>query len=381
MSHENTAGLGTAGFVRNRSSLQLREELKALEKSELHLHFRGCLSAELFCQMLITQRGKGYFPSSDPLHHFDPRMRSYLLGSSHLKSFLSALAEEKPSPAELHQLCLGLWQYQNPDDFFRTYVLTGGLTREAEGFFPLADHLSDYLHEHNVTYCELIFSIGEYLDQGWSYEQIASLMKYIGDKARKDGGCELYIILDMVRNIPAELSIKRLPEIISRDLPYVIGVTLGGDEKNFPARDFVKLFEAVSEAGWRKTCHAGEFDGPQSIVDAVTLLGAERIGHGIAAAQDPQVCDLLLRRGVTLEVCPTSNIFTRSWTRPLSEHPLRVLYDRGLSITIASDDPGFFVTTITDELVVCREQLGFSHQQILSLLQFGDDARFVRGSE
>lgn len=353
--------------------------IEALRKAELHVHFRGYLTADLFYQMLLPQRKRGYFPASDPLHHFDESFRAYLLGSSHLKAFLAALAQQPDSP-HLLQLCRDLWKFNSPDDFFRTYILTGGLARDAEGFYPLADYIVEDLKKQNIAYCELMFSVGEYLNMGWSYSQINQLLEYTVKKAR-EGGCELYIIFDVVRNIPQDVSLKRLEEILKQNLPYLLGITLGGDEKNFPARNFQKLFCMAQEAGLRRTCHAGEFDDHRSVLDAVQLLGAERIGHGIAAHKDPYTCDLLKERGITLEVCPTSNFYTSAWKGPQDKHPARKLLRMGVPITICADDPGFFQTDLSAELKFCAHRLRFSWREIRTVVEQGFKAGFRTSAE
>jgi adenosine deaminase len=125
--------------------------------------------------------------------------------------------------------------------------------------------------------------------------------------------------------------------------------------------------------------HAGESTGPETIWDAVNLLGAERIGHGIAAAQDPALMAHLAEHQITLEVCPTSNVCTRS-VPSLAEHPLPVLVAAGVPVTINSDDPPMFSTTLTDEYEVARELLSLDDAGLAELSRtavrasFADDA-------
>ena len=355
----------------------IHTQINDIKKPELHIHYRGCLTAELFYEILLKQRTLGYFPYQNPLEHFDSDLKYYLLQSNHLNQFLMELKKSDPDQDQLKKLCNDLWNYNNPDDFFRTYILTGGLSKEAHGFYPLSDHLALYLKKQNIVYCELIFSIGEYLNLGWSYEEISKILEYTGTQARNHG-CELNIILDFVRNIPADIAFKRIKTIAEKNLPYVIGLTLGGDEKNFPAKDFVDLFDMAKDLGWYRTCHAGEFDGHQSIIDAVELLGAQRIAHGIAAVNSQYTMDLLKERDITLEVCPTSNIYTKALQKPITQHPVKHMIDMGLKVTIASDDPGFFNTSLTEELILCKNKLGFSFDDIQKVIESGFNASFKK---
>jgi adenosine deaminase len=123
-----------------------------------------------------------------------------------------------------------------------------------------------------------------------------------------------------------------------------------------PRPQFAPHFARARAEGLHSVPHAGESSGPQSIWDALDFLGAERIGHGIAAAQDPALMQALVDRGIALEVCPTSNVCTRS-VPSLAEHPLPALVEAGVTVTINSDDPPMFATTLNDEYVVAATLL------------------------
>lgn len=178
-----------------------------------------------------------------------------------------------------------------------------------------------------------------------------TMLRAVGDacaRARDQHGISSLVIIDMVRNLGEEMALEDV-ELAEECRAYgVIGVGLGGDERNFPARDFQRAYARATELGLRRTAHAGEAAGPESIVDAVLLLRAERIGHGVAARGQPEVLALLSDRGVALDACPTSNRFTMALARGES-YPLREFLDAGVSVTLNSDDPGFFKATIADE--------------------------------
>ncbi|HKW44868.1 MAG TPA: hypothetical protein VJN22_04365 [Candidatus Eremiobacteraceae bacterium] len=127
-----------------------------------------------------------------------------------------------------------------------------------------------------------------------------------------------------------------------------MGVGLGGDEARFPARDFQRAFTCAKEKGLRRTVHAGEAAGPESIIDAVELLHAERIGHGVAARGNIEVQRLLRDRNVTIDACPTSNEFTGAVGSD-EGHPLMEWIAAGLSVSLSSDDPAFFGASVSDE--------------------------------
>jgi len=142
------------------------------------------------------------------------------------------------------------------------------------------------------------------------------------------------------------------------------GLDLAGDEAGFPARWFQKHFEKARDAGLQITVHAGEAAGPESIREAIDLLGATRIGHGVRAIDDPPLLDELATRGIGIECCLTSNIQTSTVAR-YSAHPLRKFLEYGLLATINTDDPGISGITLDHEFEIAAPQAGLSPDQIL----------------
>lgn len=160
----------------------------------------------------------------------------------------------------------------------------------------------------------------------------------------------------------------------------VVAIDLAGDEAGFPGTRFVRHFQRARAAGLRVTVHAGEADGPASVRQAVEQLGAERIGHGVRAVEDPAVVRLLLERGIALEQCPTSNVQT-STVPSYAAHPLPHLLRQGLCVTLASDDPGISAIDLPHEYRVARDQLGLAPVELRTLQQNGLDAAFLSDAE
>ena len=357
------------------SPKEFDDKISQLKKSELHIHYRGLLSHQLFYKIVLSQLKLGFYPKNNPLNDFDKYTSDYLAKNSHINTFIKTLKQPSHNHRTLQSACANLWNFCSAEDFFSTYAFSAGLANKAEHFFILSDYLSSYLKINNIVYCELIFSIGEYLNFGWNYQQISILLNYTIAQANK-AGCSLKIVLDFVRNIPCEVSIKRLEHIAKNNLPGVIAITLGGDEKHYPAKNFADLFSLAREIGLYTTCHAGEFDHYPSIIDAIKILKVQRIGHGIAAINNQYTIDLIKDHNITLEVCPTSNIYTKAFRGDISQHPIKKLIYSEVSVTIGSDDPGFFNTTLSKELAVCYFQLGFNWNQIILLINQGFISRF-----
>lgn len=155
----------------------------------------------------------------------------------------------------------------------------------------------------------------------------------------------------------ARPAVERDHDIALRCRPDgLVSLGLGGPEIGVPRPQFVSHFARATPEGLHSVPHAGESAGPQSIWDALDSLGVERIGYGIAAAQDPALMQTLVDRGISLEVCPTSNVCTRS-VPSLREHPLPALVEAGMVVTANSDDPPMFATTLNNEYVVAASPL------------------------
>jgi aminodeoxyfutalosine deaminase len=163
----------------------------------------------------------------------------------------------------------------------------------------------------------------------------------------------------------------------------VIALGMGGDELAVPAVQFRPAFDYARSEGLRTVCHAGEIGGPDSVREAVEILGAERIGHGIAAMHDPALVESLITRRVVLESCPTSNLCTGALVKQtgnrnasLKDHPLPKFIEQGLMVTLSTDDPGLFHTDLLSEYSVA-ESLGLSTKQLLSLTEQSFNAAFL----
>ena len=151
---------------------------------------------------------------------------------------------------------------------------------------------------------------------------------------------------------------------------------LGGPEIGVPRPQFKPHFDAARAAGLRSVPHAGETTGPQTVWDALNVLGAERIGHGTSAAQDPALLAHLAATGIPLEVCPSSNIATRA-VAMLSEHPIRQFREVGVVVTVNSDDPPMFGTTLNHEFEIAADLLDLDEDGLRDLAKAAVRAAFV----
>jgi adenosine deaminase len=147
----------------------------------------------------------------------------------------------------------------------------------------------------------------------------------------------------------------------------VVGVGLGGSENEFPPEPFEQVYEEARSLGFRTTAHAGEAAGSESVWGALKLLRAERIGHGTRAEEDETLLDYLAERRIPLELCPVSNVMTGT-IQTIEDHPARRYFERGLLVSINTDDPGMFGNSLAGEYRLLQERLGFSADDIRRLV-------------
>jgi adenosine deaminase len=212
-----------------------------------------------------------------------------------------------------------------------------------------------------VKYVEAFYSPRDFTLRNKKLSACGITESFIKGKKRAfdDFGIQSELIVDIVRDYGPRMGISLIKEL-SRYLGRgLIGIGLGGSEKLFPAGLFTKVYQEARERGFRLTAHAGEADGAKSIWACLNELGAERIGHGLRAYEDPQLISYLQERQIPLEICVVSNIKTRVCIS-FKEHPVRNYFKEGLMVTINSDDPTMFDTSITNEYLVLIKKFEFS---------------------
>jgi adenosine deaminase/aminodeoxyfutalosine deaminase len=247
---------------------------------------------------------------------------------------------------------------QNFAEFIDSYKWVTTRLRTPEHYALATRMLLERLRAQDVSYAEITLSAGVVL---WKQQDLAAVYEAVWRESQKSR-VETFWILDVIRHLGTEPAWPVARFAAEHSNNGVVALGIGGDEVRGPAQWFGEMFQYARDHGMHLVAHAGETTGPESIWAALAI-GAERIGHGVSAVKDPVLLDELRARNIPLEVCLTSNVCT-GVVSSLEEHPVRRAYDAGVPITIHTDDPAFFNTSLSQEYEIAENLFGLPKQEM-----------------
>lgn len=320
---------------------QLEEFIARMPKVELHLHLEGTIAPRTLLE--LARRNDVELPARDE--------------------------------AGIEQL----FRYRHFGEFLTVFMALARAIVSGEDFERLAYELGLDLAAQQVRYAEVMISPMQHIKRVDLREAIEGAGAGFA-RAERETGAILRLALDHGRQYGPETAWEVLEVARLTRHCGIVGWSIGGNEIGYPPEPFAQVFAAARSAGFGLMAHAGEVVGPASVWGAVEHLGVARIGHGIRSADDPELLIALRERGVVLDVCPSSNLRTGavgSW----AEHPLRRLYDAGVKVTINSDDPTFFDTTLTEEYRRSVSHFGFGADELCAMVGHAAQAAFLPPAE
>lgn len=260
-----------------------------------------------------------------------------------------------------------LYAFRDFDHFIATYLTVVENLRDTEDFRVLTEAVLDRLREQEARYAEITWTPLIHGMRGVAVEDVFAGLEQARTAAEVDGGPVVRWVTDVAGHLGPEAAEATLDAVLAlgggAPPASVVGFGLGGPEVD--RRPFSRAFARAKDAGLRSLPHAGEVTGPESVRAALDDLGAERIGHGIAMAQDPALMAEVAERRVVVEVCPTSNLRTRV-VASYDEHPLLRMLEAGVAVTVNSDDPPMFGTSLRQEHLVALQHLGLTRRQLVA---------------
>jgi adenosine deaminase len=268
--------------------------------------------------------------------------------------------------------------------FIDSFIWVTSFLQGPEDYALIARRFAESMQRQNVLYAEVTLSIGVMLRRN---QDPAANFAALRDAAAKIPGVRLVWIFDAVRQWGAEAAMEVARIAAQLRSPDIVAYGIGGDELGLPTADLRGVYEFVARQGMHRLIHAGEIGGPELVREAIEILGVERIGHGIAVMRDERTMDFVAARGIPLEICPTSNLRTGALARQIGSdsagydrHPLASFVRRGLPVTLSSDDPAMFETTLSDEYRHASG-MGLSPHNLVRLAEAGFHHSFLPAEE
>ncbi len=309
--------------------MSLESFIRAMPKAELHIHLEGSIRPHTLLQ--LAQRNGVELPFSDE--------------------------------AGLHEY----YRFTDFPHFIEVWYTINEALQTAADFTLITYELGKEAAEQHTRYMEVTFTPTTTVERlGISYDDLLAAINVGAAQVQREFGVTMRWINDADRARDPELTLTTEGWAAAAQDRGVVALGLGGFEPDGPPTEFATAFATARKAGLHCIPHQGEYAGPESIWQAIRLLNAERIGHGIHAAEDPELMQYLAEHGIALEICPTSNVCTRVVDK-LADHPIRTLFAAGVPVTLNSDDPAMFNTTLTDEYLLAAQHFGFSAEQLTQI--------------
>lgn len=307
---------------------ELTELIKQLPKAELHVHLEGSVTPAFWKHLLEKHASSGPIPSLEALKN-----------RFHYDSFAAFLEVYRDV----------VFSFNSPDDFYELTLL----------------YLNNAL-THNIRYVEMMMTPWFSVKRGINLAEILAEIDRAAKEIEKKADITLKLIFDGPRNFGRDVVQDVFTMATEDRTGRVIGVGLGGDEKNFPAHLFRDCFAFARAEGFNTIAHAGETAGEASMIDAVELLKVSRLGHCLGIPRQSRLERLILEKEITLDMCPWSNVTTRV-IDSISDHPMFDYLQRNYPVTLNTDDPGMFGNTLTKEYETLVECHDVSAEQLAQL--------------
>ncbi|PTW62499.1 adenosine deaminase [Breoghania corrubedonensis] len=271
--------------------------------------------------------------------------------------------------------CRGGYAWHDFTSFLTAYDRAASVFRTPEDYADLAHAHFAGAARNGMIYGEVFISPDHAASSGLSYASYVEGLAAGIARAREETGVEGRMIVVGIRHLGAQ-AVERAACVMSEEPhPLVTGFGLAGDERVGRAADFARAFKLAGEAGYGLTAHAGEFGGPESVAEVLDCLAVSRIGHGVRAIEDPALVSRLAGEGTVLEVCPGSNIALGLYPG-FDRHPIGRLHRSGVAVTISSDDPPFFATTLAREYAETARAQGWGETELDALTRTALHAAF-----
>jgi aminodeoxyfutalosine deaminase len=326
--------------------------IRHLPKAELHLHLEGSVSPRTLSELSAKY--------SIPLETTNTKYRN-------VEDSARSLSENEVR---------ALYRYEDFTGFLLAFKAVTERLRTAEDYEFITYRLCQSLAEQGVRHAEVYVSVGVIFFRGQDFDPLFEGLDRGRRRAEQDFGISLYWIFDAVRQFGVEAAMQVVEKAIALRAHNVVGFGIGGDERRAGPELFTEVYARAAANGLRLTCHAGETTGPDTIRGTLDLLKAERLGHALSLAADDELLTRCVREEVPLEICLSSNVRTGCCAR-LEDHPIRKYFDAGAVVTLNTDDPEMFETSLLREYRLAQDVFGFTREELRQLAANSIRASFL----
>ncbi len=310
-----------------------------IPKAELHVHLEGSIPHESLFELIKKYGGDPWAPD------------------------VAALAER--------------FQYRDFPQFIERWIWKNQYLREYEDFTFIAESVARDFARQRILYAEMFFSPSSFARRGLEVQELTQAVRAGLSQVPE---VRINLIADLVRDFGPESEIVVLKQLNEVKNLGVLGIGIGGSEHKFPPAPFKPVYDEARRMGFRVNAHAGEAMGSASIWDAIRYLQVDRIGHGARAQEDPGLVAYLAQHKIPLEMCPVSNVRT-CVVKNLSEHPIRRYFEAGVIVTVNTDDPKMFQTSLAEEYRLLEQECGWTRSEICRLIQYAIESSWQSAEE
>ena len=271
-----------------------------------------------------------------------------------------------------------LFQFEGLADFLHFLDWACGLVRTREELAEAAYAFSQRLAASGTGYADLIFNPTHWKPWHGRLREMIDALDAGFRAAEQDGLPPVGLCVSLLRTQSADAAAELVDMLVALRHPRVVALSIDGNEAaaGRTGPRFAEAFRRAGAAGLKRTVHAGESSGPEGVRDAIELLGADRIDHGVRAIEDPSVVALLVERRIPLGVCPTSNLKLGVYPS-MEQHPIERLRQAGVAVSVNTDDPALLGTSLEREYALCREAFAWSDDDVRSVARTSIDASFA----
>jgi adenosine deaminase len=315
--------------------------LKGLPKAELHLHIEGTLEPEL----------------------------AFRLAKKH------GVALPYGSVEELR----GAYQFSDLQSFLDIYYAGASVLRDVDDFHDLTAAYLQKAHEQGVVHVEIFFDPQTHTERGIAFRTVLEGITRALREGEEEFGITHRLILCFLRHLSADDAMRTLEEALPY-IDFITAVGLDSSERGHPPSKFTPVFDRARREGLLAVAHAGEEGPPEYIYEALDLLKVKRIDHGVRSEEDPKLVERLVRERMPLTVCPLSNIKLKVFDA-IEDHNIKRLLERGLCVTVNSDDPAYFGGYLLENFVAIERGLGLTQAELATLARNSFEASFLEPAD